>query len=217
MPEISAAIERIAIYLVPLLLGVTCHEVAHGYVAYLYGDPTAKDAGRLTLNPLKHLDATGTLMFIVTAMIGAFVIGWAKPVPVNPYHFRKKRQGMLFVSAAGAVTNFLLAILFALALHGLIPLLQNNTSPIAAYLLYPLGFIFRAGVDVNIILGVFNLIPIPPLDGSKIVASLLPANLAQRYLSVGRYGLLIVIILLATGLLGRILLPVVFAIRNWLL
>lgn len=217
MPDLAAAIERIAIFLVPLMLGVTCHEVAHGYVALLQGDSTAKDAGRLTLNPIKHLDPTGTLVFILTSVMGGFVIGWAKPVPVNPYHFNNQRRGMVLVSLAGPATNFLLAVLFSLTLRAMIPFLQDGSGPWIENILYPLALICRAGMDVNIILGLFNLFPVPPLDGSKIVAGLLPVHLAQRYLALGRYGLIIVILLLATGALGTVLIPVYRTLSNWLL
>jgi len=218
MPEIAAAIERMAIFLVPLLLGVTCHEVAHGYVAYLQGDPTAKAAGRLTLNPIRHLDPMGSLVFVLTSIVGAFVIGWARPVPVNPMNFTNQRRGMVLVSLAGPMTNLLLAVLFSFALRAVMPFLQESQGGVMAEnILYPLALIFRAGTDVNIILALFNLIPLPPLDGSKVVAGLLPASLANAYLEVGRYGLIIIILLLATGVLAKIILPAFFAIRSLLL
>ncbi len=217
MPEIAAAVERIAIFLVPLLLGVVCHEVAHGYVAYLQGDSTARLAGRLTFNPVRHLDPMGSLVFILTSIVGGFIIGWAKPVPVNPYNFRNPRKGMVLVSMAGPGANFALAIVFSLILRALLPQLQGEESRFTATVIYPLALICRAGMDVNIILGLFNLIPIPPLDGSKILAGVLPVSLAAPYMQLERYGLIIVILLLATGMLGQVILPVFFAIRSFLL
>lgn len=217
MPELAAAIERIAIFLVPLMLGIVCHEVAHGYVAYLQGDGTAKYAGRLTLNPIKHLDPMGSLVFVLTSIMGAFVIGWAKPVPVNPNNFRNARAGMVLVSLAGPGTNLILAVLFALALRAVVPLLGNETDFLTSKVLYPLAIIFRAGTDVNIILALFNLIPVPPLDGSKVLAGILPPALAEKFMMLDRYGLIIVILLLATGVLAKIILPAFFVIRSILL
>jgi Zn-dependent protease len=206
MPDFYQSILRVAIFAVPLLLGVVCHEVAHGYAAYLYGDTTARDSGRLTLNPIPHLDPTGTLIFVLTSFFGNFVIGWAKPVPVNPGRFRKVREGIVVVSAAGAAANFTLAamfyFLFTLASSG------SAQSAFMSYLQAPLLNIFAAGVIVNSILGVFNLLPIPPLDGSKIVSALLPRSMARQYLKIERYGLLILIVLLFTGALRLVFAPV---------
>ncbi len=218
MPDIAAAIERIAIFLVPLLLGVTCHEVAHGFVAYLHGDDTAKSAGRLTLNPIKHLDPMGSFVFLITAIFSPFVLGWAKPVPVNPYRFKNPRKAMMLVSAAGPATNFVLAVFFALLLRLIFPMLESSPeSPAVMYLLYPLALICHAGVTVNIILGLFNLLPIPPMDGSKIVAGVLPPSLALPYMQLERFGLLIILVLLGTGILGRILVPALLYLRSLLL
>lgn len=217
MPDIAAALERIVLFIVPLMLGVVCHEVAHGYVAYLQGDATAKNAGRLTLNPIKHLDPMGSLVFVLTALTGAFVIGWAKPVPVNPGYFRSVRRGMALVSVAGPATNLLLAGLFAALWHASIPLIQASGGPMLQNVLIPLNKIFEAGVVVNLILAFFNLLPVPPLDGSKIIASILPASLANQYLSIERYGFIILIVLLFTGVLGKVLLPVIRTIYVTLL
>ena len=184
-----------------LLIALILHEVAHGYVAYLLGDPTAKAQGRLTLNPLKHLDPIGTLAFFFVRF------GWAKPVPINPRYFKNPRQGMMFTALAGPGTNFILAALFALALH---------TMP--ALGVRPGNFLFLAcyyGVFVNLILGAFNLIPIPPLDGSNILAYFLPPRLAYKYTSFGRYGFILLIGLIVFSnftqfsLLGEIILPFV--------
>lgn len=218
IPDILPALQRIALFALPLLLGVTCHEVAHGFAAKLQGDDTAWRAGRLTLNPIKHLDAMGTLMFIVTSYLGAFVIGWAKPVPVNFSRLRDPRWGLIFVSAAGPLTNFALALAFAGLYHGTLSLLIDARPDFfARNILAPLHYIGQAGVLVNVALGIFNLIPIPPLDGSKIVAGLLPRDMAISFMRVERFGFLIVILLLATGVLGRVLYPLLLFFVNLLL
>lgn len=188
-------IVRISILAVPLLLGLTCHELAHGVVALALGDPTAKLAGRLTMNPLRHLDPMGAIAFILAN------IGWAKPVPVNPGYFKRPRQDMMLVALAGPGANFLLAAAFALAFHLLLPLFLRH--PELRPLLQPLVLISEAGVVVNLMLAFFNLLPIPPLDGSNILAWLLPTSLAQRYLALGRYGFLLLLgLLIASQLLG---------------
>ncbi|MBU1231205.1 MAG: site-2 protease family protein [Proteobacteria bacterium] len=188
-------IVRISILAVPLLLGLTCHELAHGVVALALGDPTAKLAGRLTMNPLRHLDPMGAIAFLLAN------IGWAKPVPVNPGYFKRPRQDMMLVALAGPGANFLLAAAFALAFHLLLPQLLRH--PELRSLLQPLVLISEAGVVVNLMLAFFNLLPIPPLDGSNILAWLLPTRLAQSYLALGRYGFLLLLgLLIASQLLG---------------
>lgn len=187
-----------------MLLGMVCHEVAHGWVAYKQGDPTAKSLGRLTLNPLPHIDPTGTLVFIITALTSPFVIGWAKPVPVNPRYFKDPRRGMMLVSVAGPATNFLLAILFAVG-YRFAGANLGIPSGIQDFLLSMCG----SGVWINLALCWFNLMPVPPLDGSKIAAGLMPPRMAYKYLSIERYGLVVVMLLLASGLLGKVVWPLV--------
>ncbi|MFK4766012.1 site-2 protease family protein [Desulfobaculum sp. SPO524] len=207
MFDISHAIVRIAIMAVPFLLAVTLHEVAHGAAAYWYGDPTARNAGRLTLNPIRHLDPIGTLVFVLTAMTSGFIIGWAKPVPINPRYFRNVRQGIIVTSAAGAAANFVLAGLmyagFALMLN-----YPPAASEMASFFYPPLVNILRFGVLINVILGVFNLLPIPPLDGSKILAELLPHNVAYKYMQLERYGFIILLLLIMSGGLRLVFAPV---------
>jgi Zn-dependent protease len=208
MPDIASAIQAIAISFIPFFLGIICHEVAHGYVAYRLGDPTAKLAGRLTMNPVPHLDPMGTLVFIVTALVpSGFVFGWAKPVPVDPRYFKNPMKGMMLCSAAGPGTNILLAVLFAIALKLVVTF--GGIADAASASASPLFQIFRAGVLINLILAFLNLMPIPPLDGSKIVMGILPRDLAIKYMSVERYGLLILMLLLFTGALGMVLWPMV--------
>ncbi len=207
------AIQTIAIAIVPMVLGMMLHEVAHGWMAYKMGDPTAKLMGRLSFNPSRHIDPMGTACFILTAILSTaaghtFIFGWAKPVPINPINFRNLRQGIFLVSLAGAVTNLILAFLFTLLLRLLLEfgsvlpdkLITNNS-----YLVQ----MFQLGVIINCILAWFNLLPIPPLDGSKVVACLMPPKMAASYMSIERYGMIIVILLLMSGLIGRILSPLI--------
>lgn len=196
----------------PILLALTLHEFAHGYVAYRFGDPTAKDQGRLTLNPLKHLDPIGTLAFFIIK------IGWAKPVPVNPNYFRNPRKDMLWVALAGPAVNFILAIISALLVKIIWFIAASiPPSPLAAAILIPLHEVLMASVWINLVLCIFNFLPIPPLDGSKILAGLLPPDMARSYASVERYGFVIIMLLAFSGLLSKMILPVIAFARNILL
>ena len=203
-------------YLVPLvvvlLFSMMLHEIAHGYVAYKLGDPTAKSRGRLTLNPLRHLDPLGTAMFVITYLSGAFIFGWAKPVPISPYYFKNRKRGMQLVGAAGPLTNFVIAAVFwailTLSASSLTPALASGTGGVRV----AIAIILFLAFEVNVVLGVFNLIPIPPLDGSRILGGFLPRRYYDVWLSIDRYGMIIVVVLLvllATGgggsrnLLGR--------------
>ena len=185
-----------ALVLLILAYSIILHEVMHGFVARLNGDPTAERMGRLTLNPLPHVDWVGTMILpaILVLVHAPFFIGWAKPVPFNPIYFRRIRLGTFLVAAAGPATNLVLAAAFALALKGLRP-----HEPFATALFY--------GFSLNVMLALFNLIPVPPLDGSKMLAMLLPAGLRRAYLSLGRWGLLLILLLMYQGLLFRFLLP----------
>ena len=173
---------------IPLLYSVIFHELAHGWVAYRMGDPTAKSLGRLTINPLKHLDPMGTLMLFL------FGFGWAKPVPVNPNLLRNRRKSMILVSSAGVITNIILGFC---ALF-LFRLLSPSPSGIAAQLLYYFA-------RINIILAAFNLIPLPPLDGSKILMGFAPPSVRKSLARLERYGLLIIIALLYLGVLEPVI------------
>ncbi|MHB9112646.1 MAG: site-2 protease family protein [Thermoleophilia bacterium] len=173
-----------------LLFSMTFHEVSHGYMAYRLGDKTAKNLKRLSLNPLQHLDPLGTLMLAVTFLFsnGAMLFGWAKPVPVNPGYFRSHQYGMMWVGMAGPAANLLLAALAALALNIFYP------DPDFVDGLLPIS-IFRI-FQLNVILMVFNLIPVPPLDGSRIVGALLPPKSYIKWVQLDRYGMLFVMVLL---------------------
>lgn len=206
--DISQVLSTLAVAAVPALLGIILHEVAHGWVAYRCGDPTAKFMGRLTLNPLPHIDPMGLLAFVLTSLSGAFVFGWAKPVPVNPRYFRNPAKDMMLVALAGPLTNFLLATLFGLLLWAVIHIFPPQQWLHSTSYVFMLKTI-QTGVIINFGLGWLNLIPIPPLDGSKVVAYFLPATASYRYLSIERYGFVILLLLLFTGALSLVLGPLV--------
>lgn len=188
----------------PLLLALTVHEFAHGYVAFRLGDPTAQALGRLTLNPLKHLDPLGTLAFFI------FHFGWAKPVPVNSAYFRNPHKDMLWVALAGPVANLALAIISALMTKTVWLLAKTLPySPLGEAVLVPLNSTLIASVWINLVLAIFNFLPIPPLDGSRILAGLLPPDLARSYASIERYGFILIIILALTGVLSKLIIPLI--------
>lgn len=203
----SIDLNQIVIMIVPLLFAVTIHEVAHGYVAYKMGDNTAMLAGRLSLNPIKHLDFFGSFFLpLLLKLTGSTIIfGYAKPVPVNFSNFRNYRKSTIYVSSAGVLANFALAIISGLLFQILTyfqPLWHASfLKPFALDLYQMLGY----SVLINLVLAVFNLIPIPPLDGSKILAMLLPVSLRLQYARMERFGMIIIILLLLTGSLGRVL------------
>jgi len=188
--------EILASKLIIFIFSVVIHEVMHGVVALKYGDRTALNAGRLTLNPLPHIDPLGTIVMPLLLFLAHLPpLGSAKPVPVNPLNFTNIRQGELAVSAAGILSNFTLALLGVLLFHLL------NFNLLTAELF---SFLFT----INLILGVFNLIPIPPLDGSKIVMSQLSYQQAQSYMQLERFGLIIIVILLYFGIIGQVAQPI---------
>ena len=206
--SISESISRLAVAFVPVLLGIILHEVAHGWVALKRGDPTAWMLGRLTLNPAPHIDPMGMGMFAFTALFTPFVFGWAKPVPVNVRYFRNPRKDILLVSASGPLTNIMLALLFGLALKLLLTFAPHDFllgSAVGKYLLE----MFQIGIIANFSLAFMNLIPLPPLDGGHILEGLLPRQLANAFGGVRRYGFLILVVLLASGMLSSILTPLI--------
>ncbi len=200
MMDIKQIILNFLILAPPFLFALTMHELAHGWTAWRLGDPTAKNAGRLTLNPLSHLDPFGTAVFFLVN------IGWAKPVPVNPGYFRNPRKGMLAVASAGPGANLLLAVASALLIK--LMLLLPAAPPWLISLLVPAVNMAAASVWINIMLMVFNCLPIPPLDGSKVLMGLLPPDAAIRYAQMEPYGFLLVLLLSYTGVLGSIIGPV---------
>lgn len=184
---ITSILIKVGLLAPPILMALTVHEAAHGLVALWRGDPTAKYAGRLTLNPLRHLDPTGTLVFFITAWFGAG-IGWAKPVPVDHRRLKDPRRDMMWVSAAGPLSNLLFALILALALNLFIQIGFFREPGWTVFLAH----MMILGVKINIVLAFFNLLPLPPLDGSGIVTGLLSPRAAAKYSQLNRYGFIII-------------------------
>lgn len=203
----SLNLNQIVVMIVPLLFAVTIHEVAHGYVALRMGDRTARQAGRLTLNPIKHLDFFGSLLLpLILKLTGSPIIfGYAKPVPVNFSNFRDVRKGTIYVSSAGVLANFVIAILSGAFFQILTRYKFLWQTSIFNPLIADLYSMLFYSVVINLILAVFNLIPVPPLDGSKILAMCLPAKLRTPYARLERFGMIIIIFLLLTNLLDKLL------------
>jgi Zn-dependent protease len=190
-------IQIIIAYAIPIIFAITVHEAAHGYVAKYFGDMTAHYLGRITLNPLKHIDPIGTI--ILPAFLlwspAAFIFGWAKPVPVNPSNLRNPKKDMLWVALAGPFSNLLMAI-FWVFLYARIPVPFFDKMALV-------------GIQINLLLMILNMLPIPPLDGGKVAASLLPYPWSSHLENLERYGLFIIIFLLFSGVLGNILYPLI--------
>ncbi len=184
--------QTLAIWAVPVLLAITVHEVAHGWVAYRFGDPTAAEAGRLTLNPFPHVDWLGTLV-LPLAMVASLgvAMGWAKPVPVDASRLRRPREQMAWVAAAGPAANALMLVAWAL-----IARLGVALDSEFGVILFAVG---QAGIVINSVLMLLNLLPIPPLDGSVVVARWMPPELARKWMEFGRYGLIVVLALFLLG------------------
>jgi len=192
----------IVIDLLVLLIAVILHEVAHGYVAFRFGDPTAKQEGRLSLSPLPHIDPIGSLILPALLIFSgsSFIIGWAKPVPVQARYFRNPLKDMMWVAAAGPLTNISIAVVSSVLLKLLVAA-QLHVSLVGAYGVYFL----QSSIVINLVLAVFNLVPVPPLDGSKIILPFLPLAWRLKYGHLERYGLLIVLLLVFFGVFGKVL------------
>ena len=188
---------NIIIKLLALFFAIVLHEIAHGYVAFRLGDPTARNAKRLTLNPLAHIDLFGSIILPGFLLLthSPVLFGWAKPVPFNPAYFRDPKKGIMLVGAAGPLTNFMLAII-----SGMLVRVIGPNSLLGLFLVYL--------CITNVILGVFNLIPIPPLDGSRVILGLIPDSLVPVYLRLESVGFIIIFVLLWMGVLNRVILPV---------
>jgi Zn-dependent protease len=206
MMDVQSLIQTIALYAIPMLFAITLHEAAHGYAAKYFGDYTAYQAGRISLNPLDHIDLFGTILVPVGLLIlgAGFVFGWAKPVPVNFGNLRNPKRDMFWVAAAGPGANMLMALTWAALLKGTLLFPETSFS-------FPIQKMASGGVAINLVLMVLNLIPLPPLDGGRIAVSLLPNRLAYRFAMIEPYGFIIVIVLLATRALSAIISPVVTA------
>jgi Zn-dependent protease len=194
-------IQKIAIFALPVIFAITLHEAAHGYAALRFGDRTALMEGRISINPLRHIDLVGTILVPSLAIfLGGILFGWAKPVPVNFGNLRRPKQDMLWVAAAGPAANLVMAIFWA----GMVKLaLLMPGSPYAQ----PLALMGMAGITINAVLAILNLLPVPPLDGGRIAVSLLPHKQAYMLSKLEPYGLFILLGLLLTGLLGIIIGP----------
>lgn len=200
---------QIILYAIPILLAVSLHEAAHGWVAHLLGDPTAKRLGRLTANPLKHIDPIGTVAVpVFMLLLLGFPFGWAKPVPVDVRNFANPQKDMALVALAGPVANFLMAIFWVLVM--LLALKGMSPGGLSA----ALQLMAQVGVVINLVLMVLNLFPVPPLDGGRIVTGVMPYSMAALFARFEMFGMLLVILLLASGFLGKILMPAVQAIQQ---
>jgi len=206
------------LYIIPILIfSVVVHEVMHGYVALKCGDPTAKYMGRLTLNPIPHIDLFGSILVPLFSILvaGRVFIAWAKPVPVNPLNFRNYKRDSVLVSAVGPISNLFLALccaLFVIALLNLGNFFDSFNSELVKFAYEFLLKMFYGGIYLNIVLGVFNLIPVPPLDGSHVLASILPDRLGESYRQIGFFGIFIVIFLMRVPIFSSIFFTIVKAI-----
>lgn len=203
-------IQQIIVYALPILFAITGHEVAHGWVASKLGDKTALMLGRLTLNPLKHIDLIGTVIVpLILLFLGGFIFGWAKPVPVNPNNLKKPRRDMAFVAIAGPTANIIMALIWA-AIMKLGAVLMGHGLQFAL----PIVLMGKAGIMINLVLMTLNLIPIPPLDGSRIISALLPPKLAYKYDRIAPYGIFVLLLLLVTGILHLFLWPPIVLLQK---
>ncbi len=203
--DVSNLVQLIALYAIPAIFAITLHEAAHGYAARHFGDPTAYQAGRISLNPIRHIDPIGTLLIpavVLFASGGKFAFGWAKPVPVNFGMLRNPKRDMLWVAAAGPGANLFMAVLWAL-------LFKFTAVMPVNYFSEPALRMAEGGIIINLVLMVLNLFPLPPLDGGRIAVSLLPHRLAYQFSRVEPYGMIILMVLLFTGVLGAVMLPII--------
>lgn len=212
MEELST-IQKIAVMAMPLVFAIVFHEVAHGWVANRLGDPTARDLGRLTLNPISHIDLFGTIimplmLFVLTD--GRMLFGYAKPVPINPYNFKDPKKGMALSSLAGPGVNIAMAVLCSFLLRGVMANLEGMIpEPAWGWFATPMTLMLGYGIIINVVLAVLNMIPIPPLDGSRVVYWLLPDRQAALYYRLEPYGTFILMGLIMLGVLGKIMTPVI--------
>lgn len=214
--ELDHAIAQIAIWALPVIFAITLHEAAHGYAAKHFGDMTAYQAGRISLNPLRHIDPVGTILvplviYTLSVMSGGpgFLFGWAKPVPVNFGQLRNPKKDMFWVAAAGPMANLTMAIGWIILIKLALVMPDN-------YFAIPMIEMGKAGIIINVVLMVLNLLPLPPLDGGRIAVSLLPSRFAYRFARIEPYGMMILILLFITHILDYILVPLVLLVIGFL-
>lgn len=199
------AVQKITVSAIPIIFAITVHEAAHGYAAKYFGDMTAYQMGRISLNPIRHIDPIGTILLpAITLILGGILFGWAKPVPVDFSRLRNPKKDMLWVAAAGPFSNLLMAIFWAFVIKFSL-IFQGGFSE-------PLAYMGAVGIMINTVLMVLNLLPLPPLDGGRIAVSLLPNHLAYRFAMLERYGFVILIALLLTGVLAIIMNPFIITV-----
>lgn len=193
----------IAVWAPPVLFAITLHEAAHGWVAYKLGDPTAEKLGRISVNPIRHIDPVGTVILpLALLFLSGFVIGWAKPVPVDMRQFKQPILDMALVAVAGPVSNFIMACFWAMVIIVADSMFTGSTEIFVTRM-------GQAGILINLVLMVLNLLPIPPLDGGRVVAGVMPPPMAATFMRIEPYGMWIIIALLVSGVLGKVLFPVV--------
>lgn len=205
MENIQSTLQIISVALIPVIFAIVLHEVAHGWVAKQFGDNTAYAQGRLSLNPIKHIDPIGTLLVpIVLYMTVGFAFGWAKPVPITWRNLRQPKRDMVYVALAGPAANLVMAICWGIVLK-IVSLLPADL----VFITEPLALMASIGIGVNIILMIFNLLPLPPLDGGRVAVGLLPPRQGYYLSRLEPYGIIIILVLLATGVLGTIISPII--------
>ncbi len=211
--DFNDIIRQVIISAIPVLIAIVFHELSHGFVAYRLGDPTAKMMGRLTINPIAHIDPFGTILMPLMLIVftgGQFVFGYAKPVPINPMNFKNPKRDMAISAAAGPVTNFILSIISIILIKFLvIPASHIFPDIVGSTVLAPVFLILQRSIEVNVVLAAFNMIPIPPLDGGRVLVGLLPYKQAVSFSKIEPFGFLIVIILIATGIANYFVMPLV--------
>lgn len=203
-------IQLFAIWFLPIVFAVTVHEAAHGYVAKYFGDNTAFMLGRLTLNPLRHIDVVGTIIVpTILLFLGGIIFGWAKPVPINAQNLRRPKRDMALIAAAGPIANVIMALLWAVVAKCGMLLLQHNFPGALA-----ISYMGMAGIKMNIVFAVLNILPLPPLDGGHVLAGFLPQKAAIKLAYIAPFGFFILLFLVAIGFLGFIINPIVVALYS---